>query len=429
MKIFRIFSVLLVLLSILLSSCSAATETPTPTKAPPPMGAILSQDIENSFQWLQANALMADKVDWADLRKEAAILKPELAVSTDMYPILCKALRQLRDANAWLFVPDLETPGFASDYLTLTPEYTLVAWVMPDSDAEKAGLQTGDVIKGVNGKPVQPYNPDNLWVPCNTVPLDDSPQEVLDILREGQPMTITIERKTYQYSDPLYLPTGRNLEAGSGTAGYFELPTASGYYESFPGEVQKLMKELDSNPVCGWIIDLRRTFSGDFWYYMGAVGSLLETELPGGFAYRDGTHDIWAYRDQEVFWGEISMPEGLLVGEGYVPKHVPVALLISPGTQAASELLVVAFSGRTDLRTFGEPTFGLPTLVTQKPLLDGSRLFVSGAYSYDRNQTTFDGPIVPDVTVQTNWGQFGSDQDMVVRSAVDWLSTQSTCQQ
>ena len=55
----------------------------------------------------------------------------------------------------------------------------------------------------------------------------------------------------------------------------------------------------------------------------------------------------------------------------------PVALLIGPGTQAATELLVVTFSGRADLRTFGEPTFGYPPRVTANRDERGNKAFLN----------------------------------------------------
>lgn len=83
-----------------------------------------------------------------------------------------------------------------------------------------------------------------------------------------------------------------------------------------------------------------------------------------------------------------------------------MALLVSPATQAAGELLLIAFQGRADVRSFGEPTRGLPTLITHTDLSDGSALFVSGAFSFDRNGTIYNGPIAPEMPVATNWSKF-----------------------
>jgi C-terminal processing protease CtpA/Prc len=129
-----------------------------------------------------------------------------------------------------------------------------------------------------------------------------------------------------------------------------------------------------------------------------------------------------------VLWNNEYRYESEVDGSIYQPKHVtPVALLVSPGTQAAAELMLVAFQGRPNIRSFGEPTRGLPTLVTNTVLSDGSVLYVSGANSFDRNGTIYSSSIAPDVFVETDWSKFGTEQDPVIRAAMDWLQSQSTC--
>jgi C-terminal processing protease CtpA/Prc len=190
------------------------------------------------------------------------------------------------------------------------------------------------------------------------------------------------------------------------------------------------MRSFDRTAVCGWIVDLRRIPGGDVWSYMAATGPILGEGELGGFVYNDGRREGWAYRNGEVFWNDEYRFESEIDGSVYKPKRVtPVALLVSPATQAAGELMLVAFQGRPEIRSFGEPTRGLPTLVTHTDLSDGSRLFVSGANSFDRNGTVYNGPIVPDVLIQTDWSTFGTEQDPVIQAAMDWHHSQSTCMQ
>ncbi len=425
MKTFHFFSTLILMLSVLLSACSTAAPSPTPSPAnlTPP------QYLEGALQWLQTNAMLGKNVDWAALRTEAANLTPDLKTSTDTYPMICQALRELRDGNTWMLVPSLKTPNYGGDYFTLYPDHKIVTWVLPNGAADKAGLQVGDIIQESNGKAPKPYDPDNLWPPCNTEPLDSSLQENLVVLRDGKELAITIKKKMMEYQDPLLQPTGRRIDINTSGIGYVELPMESGGHKSYPGDVQQVIKKLDSSETCGWIIDLRRNPGGDIWSYIAAVGPILGEGELGGFVYLDGKREGWAYNNGDVLWAGNRLGESDFGGPIYKPKQVtPVALLIGPGTLAAAELLVVAFSGRADLRTFGEPTFGLPTLVTHAELSDGSSVFVSGAFSYDRNKITYEGPITPDVPASTEWSQFGSDHDPAVQTAAAWLSTQSTCQ-
>lgn len=104
-----------------------------------------------------------------------------------------------------------------------------------------------------------------------------------------------------------------------------------------------------------------------------------------------------------------------------------MALLIGPLTEAAGELVVVAFQGFGTIRTFGEPTLGTPHLIQQTLLSDGARLFVSGAWGQDRNGHIYDAPIMPDEPVSIDWHHLGDAHDPVLTAALAWLAGQAAC--
>jgi C-terminal processing protease CtpA/Prc len=149
----------------------------------------------------------------------------------------------------------------------------------------------------------------------------------------------------------------------------------------------------------------------------------------GGFSYLDGTHELWTYKDGKVFWADLERDESMVEGTVYKLNHStpPVTLLTSPATMAAGELTVVAFKGRPNVRVFGEPTGGSPFLVFHTLLSDGSFLGVSAANATDRTGQVYDGPIIPDEVVSTDWTLFGSDHDPVILAAREWLLSQPDC--
>lgn len=421
----RIHRILLIFLVFLLSSCAAIAPAPTPTPVPLPP----PQYAESAFQWLETHAVWRDNVDWAALRRDTAEIVASAKTTADTLPAICLAMRQLKDGNAWVLVPGLETPNFYTGYHTLYPENATIIRIDPDSPAEKAGLQVGDRIRQVNGHGPIPYEEIDAYPPCNEKEIDTSLQEDLSIDRNGQSMQIAVEKtKLTAGQDPYNPPGGGRLGTDSDGIGYIELTLETGTHIEYPGDVQKLMKSMDKVPVCGWMIDIRRNPGGDIWSYIAAVGPLLGEGDLGGFEYLDGKREPWSYRDGQVFWNNEYRFESEIDGSIYRPKRMtPVALLISPGTQAAAELLLVAFQGRSEVRSFGEPTRGMPTLVTHTELSDGTRLFVSGASSYDRDGRIYNGPVPPDVPVSTNWSEFGTAQDIVISTAMDWLQSQTAC--
>ena len=414
-------------LAIVTSACNpiAPAHPPTPIPLPP------AQHVESAFQWLETHAMMKDNVDWSALRNDAAGIITAAQTAAGTYPVICNAIRELKDDNAWLLVPGLETPNFYTGYHTLYPQNQIIIRIEPDSPAEKAGLSVGSRIEQVNGHPPIPYEEMDAYPPCNLKEIDTSTREQLLLDRNGQSVQIEVEKIKFTAGmDPYIPPQGQRIGTDGRGVGYLELTLETGTHLQYPTDVQKLMKSQDRRPVCGWIIDLRRNPGGDIWSYIAAVGPLLGEGDLGGFEYLDGRREAWTYRNGEVFWNNEYRYESEIDGSVYKPKRVtPVALLISPATQAAGELMLVAFQGRPDIRSFGEPTRGLPTLITHTDLSDGSTLFVSGANSFDRNGNIYSGPIQPDVVVETDWSRFGTEQDTVVQAARDWLHSQSSCKQ
>jgi len=427
MKTTNFSSALLVFLMMILSACNsifpALLPAPSPTPLPPP------EYLEGALQWLQTNAAMGNNVDWASVRDKAKNLTPTLQITSDTYPLICEALRDLKDGNAWL-----QASASVNDYngyATLFPENQVIIHIDPGSPADLAKVQVGDVIESLNGAPPKPYS-GTLGTTCNLQSSDFSPKEQLVLRRPGQenPIQVTIENSPQPAdADPSPQLVARRLENVAKGIGYIELPMETGSHTTYAGSVQQQIKKLDASPTCGWILDLRRIPGGDIWSYLAAVGPILGEGDLGGFVYPDGRREPWAYSKSQVFWNGNKRDESNIDGPVYRLKQgmPPVALLTSAATTAASELVVVAFQGRPDVHTFGEATRGLPTLIASTTLSDGANIFVSGAFSFDRKGTTYAGPIPPDFQVPTDWSQFGSDQDPVILAAQDWLRTQTAC--
>jgi carboxyl-terminal processing protease len=394
----------LCLMALMLTACVVLIPTPEPQDP--------QEYLDNTLNWIQTHAVFGSRVDWESVRRQALAYANNPQTTADTYTAIRFVLRRLNDDNAFLSEPDSTAPD---DYIGMRfhhwGAYNVVFYVDPNGPADRAGVRVGDFVVSVDDLPSQ--------------------QVVILLRRAGQSrlIRVVLDKIAPPENAYNYEPTGRRISTRTAKVGYVELPLNNGYRVTYPGQVHRLMRNLDRTAVCGWIIDLRRNDGGDIWSYLAAIGPILGEGDIGGFTYLDDIFETWSYRDGKVFWAADKRDESLVEGGIYLPKRKipPVALLISNYTNAAGELLIVAFEGREKVRTFGEETHGLPTLILETQLSDGAGIYLSGAFATDRNGKIYRSSILPDENLNTDWSQFGTDKDPVILAALDWLNTKPEC--
>jgi carboxyl-terminal processing protease len=404
---------LLCLLASIVSACATESIPTQPLQSP-------DEYLSNALDWIEANSVKINTVDWSSIREQAVLLAPDPQTTEDTYLALEYVVTQLGD-SATFFIPGSQAQETRNDlgFDAFYPEAVILT-IVPGGPADKAGLRVGDMVIAINGAPPRQYD--------GTPYLDYDGQIVVQIsvhrAGQNQPITVTLEMVPIMQRSPW----SRSIATGSSKIGYIELPVTFGW-EPYPTIAQWVMREADQPGTCGWILDLRHNFGGDIWSYIAAMGPILGEGTVGGFVYLDGTRELWKYEHGKVFWGRGERDESLVEGQIYemTKPMPPVALLTSRATMAAGELALITFQGRAKVRTFGEPTEGSPFLQFWTILSDGASINVSGAFSMDRMGHTYKGSIEPDELVRTEWTVFGTDQDPVILAARDWLLAQSDC--
>jgi carboxyl-terminal processing protease len=158
---------------------------------------------------------------------------------------------------------------------------------------------------------------------------------------------------------PSFLPSvGKLLDDRLGyilvpSSGFDDTTVANGYVASMQGEI----KRIDQSHPCGWIVDLRGNAGGWFSPMEAGIGPILGEGRIGGTVDADGNVTYSTYQNGIVRWGnyisfEFSSPYHLL------ESNPPVAVLTDGSTSSAAEDLTIAFRGRPDTRSFGQPTGG-----------------------------------------------------------------------
>jgi carboxyl-terminal processing protease len=353
-----------------------------------------------AFFMIQRNALTRDHVDWVGVRAEADRLRRGARSTRDTYPAIRLVLQRLGDNHSHLASPETVRAIRAGSTLTwgltaLWPE-GIVAVVSPGSPADEAGIAAGDVIEAVDGS--APAHVDGV------VLLPRGQTVSLRLRRAGRPEAATIQLtpRVVRFNQPA---TVRRLQDGFG---YVDVPGVVGGGDSFDRDAVAAIRAVDTAPICGWVVDLRRNVGGNMWPMLHAVRPILGEGNP--FTYRYGKGP----------WSQASVYS--------LKQPAPaIAVLTSRLTVSSGELLTIAFRGPSTTRTFGEATVGLSSSNMDFPLVDGAILVVTTSRAADRVGREYDGPIQPDQPVEIDWTRIGTDDDPVVRSATGWLRDQGPC--
>ncbi|MBI3420119.1 MAG: S41 family peptidase [Proteobacteria bacterium] len=217
-------------------------------------------------------------------------------------------------------------------------------------------------------------------------------------------------------------PEGRHL----GRMAYLSIPWfgenkhISG--EEHAGKIQKLIAQLDTPDILGWIVDLRGNKGGNMWPMLAGLGPLLGDERVGAFQTRGKPDIFWAYKDGGAYADcvrEVQAPEET---HHRLRGNQPfVAVLIGDQTCSAGEAVAVAFRDRPDTRFFGAATRGVSTSNSQYEMSDGARLVVTTSVFADRLGQAYPKGISPDEVVE-GAEDVPLERNPVVQSAMEWLA-------
>lgn len=218
-------------------------------------------------------------------------------------------------------------------------------------------------------------------------------------------------------------PEGRLLES---RLGYVSLPGFVGGDEAsteYATTVQQLIRQLDSQSPCGWIVDLRQDIGGNMWPMLAGIGPILGEGRVGMFVTPGGQQTSWYYED-----GQARLEKAVLAQANGPAYHLasaspPVAVLTGSSTASSGEAIVVAFRGRPNARSFGEATNGRSTGNSTFVLSDGVWILLTISTFADRTGTIYGDKIPPDELV----AEAQEDSDPIIQAAVEWLLSQPAC--
>jgi hypothetical protein len=194
-----------------------------------------------------------------------------------------------------------------------------------------------------------------------------------------------------------------DIEQREDGIGYIGMYPFSGFFgtDEYAAALHSGIALIDQAGACGWILDLRENSGGNMWPMLAGIGPLLgqsasaehgtDPSAVGFFIDRDGGEVAWRYIDGVAYEGSES---NAVVEVPYhlVDPEVPVAVLLGPQVASSGEAIAVAFQGRPNTQTFGDPTRGTPTGIEGFTLSDGAVVGLTVVRFADRTGQPY-GPL------------------------------------
>lgn len=226
-----------------------------------------------------------------------------------------------------------------------------------DTPAQRAGMQTGDLIIRLDDKPVKGLSLNEAVKLMRGKPGSDI---VLTVVREGEdkPLRITITRAVIQVTSV----RNRILEEGYGyvRVSHFQTKTTADMVKS----IEK-MKEDSDGELNGLVLDLRNNPGGVLSAAVGISDAFLNEGL---IVYTDGREE-----DSRLRYS---------ASQGDVLDGAPLVVLVNGGSASASEIVAGAMQDHGRGVVMGNKTFGKGSVQTIQNLANGGAVKLTTARYY-----------------------------------------------
>ncbi len=227
-----------------------------------------------------------------------------------------------------------------------------------------------------------------------------------------------IDRMTRQSKDE-YQASAKLID---GNIGYIKIPRFASINDSISNEfafkIQSLIREMDSDSIRGWIVDLRENAGGSLYPMLAGLGPLLGEGILGYFIDKNGEKTSLTYfkgeareniSSDKIIELENRIKSPMInndVGYSYVKNYYTlknrnskIAVLISSKTSSSGEITAISFVGKPNVKTFGHASSGHTTANTAFMLLDSSYILLTTSNTADRNEVIYADGITPDVEI------------------------------
>ncbi len=278
-------------------------------------------------------------------------------------------------------------------FLNFTNNQLVILKTVPGSPADKAGLQTGDVIQKINDQSVA-----NLTI-----------NQAMDLIKgaTGTTVTLSIERNNQTFNDTL-TRTEITISSISGKMmNNLAYVSVSEFTQTTPDDFTKTLSDLSKQSPKGYILDLRSNPGG----YLDSALAMLGHFVPKGTTVvstksSDGTTNAFqATGDDEL-------------------KGKPLVVLVDQDTASAAEIMAGALQDLKLAKLVGVKTYGKGSVQEITNYTDNSLLKITIAHWLTPNGRDINGAgLTPDVNIELDQTQLLKGTDNQLNKAVDTLNS------
>ena len=252
--------------------------------------------------------------------------------------------------------------GMRDDRLTIISPFK-------GTPADKAGLQSGDIISQIEGKPTTHMTTTDAVEHLRGEP---GTPVTITIVREGEPrpLEVTLTR------DVIRFPSVES-KILKGDIGYIRI---NQFRNNTANDVDKAFETFDQQEIAGLILDLRSNPGG---LLRSAVEIASDFLAPGQLVvYTQGKTPREEYNAER----------------GKQQKRYPLIVLVNGGSASASEIVAGAIKDHGRGLVMGEKTFGKASVQQLFPLSSGAAVKLTVAHYYSPNGIDIHKiGIVPDI--------------------------------
>ncbi|MFQ5657738.1 MAG: S41 family peptidase [Candidatus Methylomirabilales bacterium] len=256
--------------------------------------------------------------------------------------------------------------------ITVRDRFLTVVAPIDGTPADRAGIQAGDRIVRIDGKPTKDMT---LMEAVRKLRGEKGTEVTVTILRKGQePFDIPIVREIIQ------VRSVRASDLGEGI-GYIRVVS---FQERTARDLERKLKELKEKGMRALVLDLRNN-----------PGGLLSQAVQ--------VTDVFLEKGKLIVYteGRAKNQNLRLADERDNPQDFPMVVLVNGGSASASEIVAGALQDHKRAVLVGTKTFGKGTVQTVIPLNDGSGLRLTTAkYFTPRRREINKSGLAPDIVVE-----------------------------